>query len=296
MARVHLLTGRPLILYYSKWTSSGQTSDKAPIRLDDIHGFMGAVQDLDGRDLDLILHTPGGDPNTVETIVNYLRHKFDGELRAFVPFAAMSAGTMLALACDQICMAAHSRLGPIDPQVLQPLGSQLARAPASAALRQFERAREDIIRNPAAAAAWEPILDKYGTFLLDQSRAAQALSQELVEQWLTTWMLGKRAARSGARSRQRWRDRVLNRHETESARRKASEIAAWFASYDKHHSHGRGISRDLARDQGVVITDLEECQALQDAVLSVHHTLMLTFEVSQVVKVIENHLGDSYFA
>ena len=120
MARVHLLTGRPVILYYSNWTGSGQISDKAPIRLDDIHGFMGAVQDLDGSDLDLILHTPGGDPNTVETIVNYLRHKFDGELRAFVPLAAMSAGTMLALACDQIFMAAHSRLGPIDPQVLQP--------------------------------------------------------------------------------------------------------------------------------------------------------------------------------
>src|SRR5450759_4272456 len=71
---------------------------------------------------------------------------------------------------------------------------------------------------------------------------------------------------------------------------KAGRIAAYFANYERHKSHGMGIGRDAARDHGVVIKDLESDQDLQDAVLSVHHATMHTFQ-GAAVKIIENHLG-----
>ena len=272
LAQMHRLTGRPTIVYYGNWMGTSSAGSRAAISLDDVHGFMTAVGGLEGRDLDLLLHTPGGDVNAAERIVEYVRHKFTGELRVFVPVAAMSAGTMIALAGDRIVMAAHSQLGPIDPQVLQPLGSQLRLAPAGAPLRQFAKAREDIMLNPSSAAAWRPILEQYGTALLQQCESAEELARELVQDWLERWML-----------------RGQSRPASDPA-----VIADWFASYEEHHSHGRGIGRDLARGQGVVVDGLEDDQPLQDVVLSIHHTLMHMFDALPMAKVIENHLGDSF--
>ena len=294
LAVMHQLTGRPTILYYGNWLGTSSAGPRASISLDDIHGFMTAVSGLMGDDLDLLLHTSGGDPNAAERIVEYLRHKFSGEIRVFVPVAAMSAGTMIALAGDLIVMASHSQLGPIDPQIPQPIGGQFRLAPAGAPRRQFAKARAEIMQNPAAAAAWQPILQTYGTALLELCESAEDLSKELVQQWLERWMLsGQHQAATGPATRGT-RRRIEERRTLAATRRRAAEIAQWFASWDEHHSHGRGISRDLARSRGVHIDDLEDSQMLQDAVLSVHHSLMHMFDALPMAKIIENHLGDSF--
>jgi membrane-bound ClpP family serine protease len=68
---------------------------------------MEACSDAKERKLDLFLHSPGGDPDTVEQMCAYLRTQFD-EIRAIVPVYAMSAATMIALAADEIVMGADS--------------------------------------------------------------------------------------------------------------------------------------------------------------------------------------------
>lgn len=50
-----------------------------------------------------------------------------------------------------------------------------------------------------------------------------------------------------------------------------------------------GIDRDAAKAQGLVIEDLEDDEALQEAVLSVHHAIMHTMGMSLVAKIVENH-------
>jgi ClpP class serine protease len=103
-------------------------------------GFMTVINKLDrSLGLDLILHTPGGEINATEALVNYLRYAFDGNIRALVPHQAMSAGTMIALACKSIVMGAHSSLGPIDPQV--------GGAPAHGILEEFRKAQETFKNN-----------------------------------------------------------------------------------------------------------------------------------------------------
>ncbi|MEM6754380.1 MAG: hypothetical protein AAF630_15585 [Cyanobacteria bacterium P01_C01_bin.38] len=66
--------------------------------------------------IDLILHTPGGLVLATEQIARALiRHQ--AKVTVFVPHYAMSGGTMLALAADEIVMDENAVLGPVDPQL-----------------------------------------------------------------------------------------------------------------------------------------------------------------------------------
>lgn len=66
--------------------------------------------------IDLILHTPGGLVLATEQIARALiRHQ--AKVSVYVPHYAMSGGTMLALAADEIIMDPNAVLGPVDPQI-----------------------------------------------------------------------------------------------------------------------------------------------------------------------------------
>ncbi|MGL5207560.1 MAG: SDH family Clp fold serine proteinase [Acidaminococcaceae bacterium] len=72
----------------------------------------------DDMPIDIILHTPGGLLLATEQIaLALLRHP--AKVTVFVPHYAMSGGTMIALAADEIVMDENAVLGPVDPQVGQ---------------------------------------------------------------------------------------------------------------------------------------------------------------------------------
>ena len=87
------------------------------IDMDDSEQVMRAIQMTDPEmPLDIVLHTPGGLFLAAMQIARALTgHK--GKVTAFVPHHAMSGGTLIALAADEIVMCRHSVLGPVDPQV-----------------------------------------------------------------------------------------------------------------------------------------------------------------------------------
>jgi len=80
--------------------------------------------------IDIILHTPGGLVLATEQIANALC-KRTGDVTVFVPHYAMSGGTMIALASDQIVMDENAVLGPVDPQ--------LGQFPAASILKAVEQ-------------------------------------------------------------------------------------------------------------------------------------------------------------
>jgi ClpP class serine protease len=130
---LHGKTQRNTIAYYSGWLSKPSNILNLEIVDEDKNGFMMAIHNLDRtKGLDLIIHTPGGKLAATESIVDYLRRMFPDDIRAIVPQIAMSAGTMLACACDTILMAKHSNLGPIDPQ--------FGPYPAHGVIEEFRRA------------------------------------------------------------------------------------------------------------------------------------------------------------
>ena len=66
--------------------------------------------------LDIILHTPGGLVLAATQIARAVRDR-KSKVTVFVPHYAMSGGTLIALAADEIVMSPHAALGPIDPQL-----------------------------------------------------------------------------------------------------------------------------------------------------------------------------------
>ena len=68
------------------------------------------------RSIDLILHTPGGVALAAEMIAMAVK-KHPAPVTAIVPFYAMSGGSLIVLAADEILMEKESILGPVDPQV-----------------------------------------------------------------------------------------------------------------------------------------------------------------------------------
>ncbi len=66
--------------------------------------------------IDLVLHTPGGLVLASLQIARAIK-KHPGKVTVFVPHYAMSGGTLIALAADEIVMSPHAVLGPVDPQL-----------------------------------------------------------------------------------------------------------------------------------------------------------------------------------
>src|SRR5438874_430873 len=100
---------RATILYATKWTDvDPEVPPNAVAVADgDMQGFMEACYEVEEKQLDLILHSPGGSLEAAEAIVDYLRARFD-HIRVIVPHAAMSAATIIACAADEILMGEHS--------------------------------------------------------------------------------------------------------------------------------------------------------------------------------------------
>jgi len=103
------------------------------IDIQDSEEVLRAIQLTDPKvPIDLVLHTPGGLVLAAEQIAQALRrHAATAKVTVFVPHYAMSGGTLIALAADEIVMGENAVLGPVDPQ--------LGHHPAASILKVLER-------------------------------------------------------------------------------------------------------------------------------------------------------------
>jgi ClpP class serine protease len=87
------------------------------IDIDDSEEVIRAIHMTDPEiPLDLVLHTPGGLVLASYQIAHAIR-LHPGKVTVYVPHYAMSGGTLIALAADEIVMEEHAVLGPVDPQI-----------------------------------------------------------------------------------------------------------------------------------------------------------------------------------
>lgn len=256
------LTGRNTIVYYSSFLSKSNVVG-LDINDNDMTGFMNAVKSLDcSKGLDLILHTPGGDPVATESIVNYLKQKFV-EFRVIVPHMAMSAGTLISFAAKEIVMGKQSSLGPVDPQING--------IPALSIVEEYIDADDDLSKNPNKIGFWSLRLNKYPPGFMKIASNSIALSEELAKKWLSDSMF-----------KDEYDPKVI------------SDIIAAFNENKKSKTHSRHFNIEYCRSKGLKIVQLEDDQKLQDAVLSLHHALMITLGDTNNVKIIENHNGKAW--
>jgi ClpP class serine protease len=180
LAKLHDLTGRNIIAYYSGWWSKPKV-DGTEINDEDKNGFMLCCHKLDKtKGLDLILHTPGGDGAATESLIHYLREMFGHDIRAVIPQIAMSAGTIIACSCKSILMGKHSNIGPVDPQ--------FSGIPAIGVLKEIELAFEEIKRDQRASLIWNPILGRLTPSFVQQCHWPISMGRDLIDRALSEGM------------------------------------------------------------------------------------------------------------
>lgn len=254
------ITNRNVIAYYSGFLTK-PTAPNTDINDSDMSGFMNALKGIDTtKGLDLLLHTPGGNPTAAESIVKYLRTKFNNDIRIIVPHMAMSAGTMIACCGKVIIMGKHSSLGPIDPQ--------FNGIPAYDILQMYTDAKNELSSGQNTVLYWKLLLDRYPAPFVYTAISAIKLSSVLVKEWLGTCMFD-------ANTDQAVIDRIANA----------------LNEHNDSKAHSRHFDMAYCKSLGLKIVDLESDQKLQDAILSLHHAYIFTIESTNTVKIIENQRG-----
>jgi ClpP class serine protease len=134
------------------------------ISIDDSEAVLRAIRlTPDDQPIDLILHTPGGLVLASEQIARALVDR-KGKVTVFVPHYAMSGGTLIALAADEIVMDPNAVLGPVDPQI--------GGAPAASIIKAVEQKPIERVSDTTLV-------------LADISRKAQAQVHALVSEILS---------------------------------------------------------------------------------------------------------------
>lgn len=256
---------RNVIVYYSDWLNKPGNGFNIEINDNDMIGFMTTIKGLDkNKGLDLIIHTPGGNPLATEGIVNYLHKMFD-DIEIFVPHMCMSAGTMLACSSNRIWMGKQSCLGPIDPQ--------FGGIPAYNIKKEFEDAKKQLKENPDGFRYWQIILSKYSPAFYYTILDSIDLSSKLVSQWLNDYM--------------------FKNDEDNSKTIIHNIISVLNANTGSHSKH---FDYKYCQSIGLKVNKLEDDEKLQDLVLSIYHCCNICGGNTSTIKIIENHLGKSYIS
>lgn len=264
-------TGRNVIAYYSGWLQF--YDGELYISDNDKNGFMETIRGLDRtKGLDLLIHTPGGDIAATESIVEYLQEMFKGDIRVIVPQLAMSAGTMIACSAKVIIMGKQSSLGPTDPQIVIQTNAGPQQVAAQGLLEEFFTAMDECNRDPRKLPFWNIIISQYSPTLIGNCQKAIEWSCDLTRQWLLNSMFKDDMAASEI----------------------VDNIVISLSNHSDTKEHGRHLSASTCKGIGLKVQMMEEDQALQDAILAVHHAYIHTLSATNAIKIIENQEGHAF--
>lgn len=198
------------------------------------------------RNVALVLNTNGGYIETAERIADTLRKNYR-RVDFVVPDHAMSAGTVLAMAGDEIWMTYYSILGPIDPQVERKGGGDYV--PALGYLAKYKELIEKSAKGKLTSVEGAFFVQNFDAAELYQFEQQRDLSIALLEEWLVKYKF------RNWKATERRRKRV-----TPTMRRtRAREIGAKLSDPERWKSHARGITREVLEKQlNLKIRHLEE--------------------------------------
>jgi ATP-dependent protease ClpP protease subunit len=268
LKRLYKHTKRTTVLYASAFTEAEVYSRVLQLGRQDASCFAAACTGAESRELDLIVHSPGGPVEAAEQIVTYLRRRFD-DIRVFVPVCALSSATLLACAADRIVLAEHASLGPIDPIVNWTDRGTAYSTTAQTVIDEFSIAQRNINNKKNHPILWLEKLKSYPPGFLATCRSQLRLSEDVARGWLQAYMFGGQ----------------------EEAGQKARRVSAWLADSRQFTSSLRPLMYDAATAQGLTVELLEDDEGRAEDVMSVFFAGLTKLGTSDCVKIVVNHLG-----
>ena len=269
LKRISRIRGDRDVLVYA----SDLTKGNAAISIDysDLLPFQDQLANLKGKSIDIILETPGGFAEVVEDLVKLVRNKYE-KVGIIVPGYAKSAGTIFAMAGDEILMGSMSALGPIDAQIV----ANNKRFSAEAFLEGLEKIKEEVIKEGKLNPAYIPILQNISPGEIQHCENVQNFSKKLVTEWLTKYKF------------KYWdKHNTTGKPVTEKEKKKrATEIAATLCRQSKWFTHGRSIKIDDFEEMRLKITDFSDQKELNEAIVRYYTLLRMSFETN-IYKIFE---------
>lgn len=262
---------RDIIVYASDLNNKAN----APIAIDfsDILVFQDQLSNLEGKSIDVILETPGGIAESVEDMVRMLRNKYE-HIGIIIPGTAKSAGTIWAMAGDEILMGASSALGPIDAQIVFPGGKRFS---ADAFLEGLEKIKTDVKTNGKLNPAYIPILQNISPGEIQHCENAQNFSKKLVTEWLAQYKF-----------------KYWDNHTTtglpvtdEEKKLRAQQIADKLCKHSDWLTHSRSITINDLEKMKLQIIDYSKTPPLNEAITRYYTLLRMTLDMTSIYKIVE---------
>jgi hypothetical protein len=180
----------------------------------------------------VVLETDGGLITVAERMARIFRHHYR-RVEFLVPTFAMSAGTVLVMAGDDIYMDYASTLGPIDPQIRR----QGRFVPALGYLEQYRRLVKKSAEGTLTGAEMAILIENFDQAELYQFEHERKLSIALLEQWLVKYKFKNWKVTATSKTPVTRKMRV----------QRATEIGEKLNDTEVWHSHSRGISMEVLR-------------------------------------------------
>ena len=255
---IEKITKRRLIVYI--------TNIRHPaggINRDDIPPFADILHDIENVDVDLMIHSAGGDIDVAEKIVYMCRKKAKG-LRVVVPECAKSAATLIALAAEVIVMGYTSELGPIDPQIIitTPDGKTISR-PAKSFLDGLDKIRKEVEEQGKLPVIYYPLLSQLDPALIDFCDKVIERSKQFAFKWLSKYMCKHNQA-------------------------KAKEIAERLSDVNTYLTHGTVIDNDEAKQLGLKVEVLEPKNSLWEHFWRLYCKYEISIRTHKLLKIFES--------
>lgn len=281
LADLAAIRGRPCVCYLANVV---KPVDRTGIDTEDDLPFAELVSSIPpaSREVDVFLVTPGGSGQQVNQFVQALRPRFD-KVGFLLPFRALSAGTLSALAGDEIIMDPRAYIGPIDPQIRSKGGAQVPAQAMFALIEEIQRRGDESLKN-GGQPDWtlirmlDSIDPKELGNALSSSKYVEALAASYIDQYKFKFWTVRES--SGIAVTPEYR------------KERAGAISALLCNHNFWRSHSHGITREVAEQQlQLQIVHPEDTPALLRAMRRLWALFYYAFEKSNIRKAF---IGDGY--
>jgi hypothetical protein len=280
LARIVAARGGRDVLVFA--ASLDKPSNLTSIQYSDLLPIQDQLSNLQGQAVDLILETPGGSGEVAEDIVKMLHAKYQ-DVAVVVPGWAKSAGTIMAMGCDEILMEPASALGPIDAQIIRE-GKVFS---ADALIEGMEKIKAEADTTGKLNRAYIPMLQVLSPGELQAAENALKFAQDLVTKWLVTYKFKNWTAHRTTNPGTPVTD--------EEKEAKAKEIGHKLCDHRRWLTHSRSIKIADLREMGLEITDYSLHPNLADPIRRYYALLQMTLS-GNVYKVFETPSSQIYRA
>jgi len=257
---IEKITNRTLIIYEANLWRPGHSLGE-----EDIQPFGDLLFRLpEKQNVDLLIHSPGGDIDATEKIIIMCRDIAE-EFRVIVPEYAKSAATLVALASDEVIMGLPSELGPIDAQIQGPgPGGARFQTSAQSFIDEFDRIKKEVDRTGSLSPAYFPLFEGLNMGFIRMCRNLMGRSRKFAEKWLSNYMLKGKPE-------------------------KAKELAKELCNVKKWLSHGIVIDADEAIRLGIKVKKLKQDDELWQKIWYLHCCYGVLFRQSPICKLFESN-------